>query len=78
MRLKIYRAVSQILLQRHEYIALEEYLEKTYSDFNKEKLFNKSNHESKLQMLTYMVNCLHKNGKCNEYQQLMEHHSLLP
>lgn len=63
LRLKIYRSVSQILLQRHEYVALEEYLEKTYKDFTTEKLFNKTNHESKLQMLTYMVNCLHLNGK---------------
>lgn len=63
LRLKIFRAVSQILLQRHEYQALEEYLEQTYSDFMKEDLFNKSNHESKLQMLTYMVNCLHINNQ---------------
>lgn len=66
LRLKIYRSVSQILLQRHEYVALEEYLEKTYSDFTKEKLFNKTNHESKLQMLTYMVNCLFLNKKLKE------------
>lgn len=63
LRLKIYRSVSQILLQRHEYVALEEYLESTFNIFIKEKLFNKSNHESKLQMLTYMVNSLHINGK---------------
>ena len=63
LRLKIYRAVSQILLQRREYIALEEYLEKIFNDFNTENIFNKANHESKLQMLTYIVNCLHINGK---------------
>lgn len=66
LRLKIYRSVSQILLQRHEYVALEEYLENTYEQFSKEKLFNKSNHDSKLQMLTYMVNCLHINEKHQE------------
>lgn len=74
-RLKVYRAVSQILLQRHEYPALEEYLEKTYKDFTKDKLFSKSNHESKLQMLTYMVNCLHINGKhvaSLEYSELLK------
>lgn len=60
---KIFRSVSQILLQRHEYIALEEYLLETYQKFILESLFNKNNHEAKLQMLTYIVNCLHINGK---------------
>ncbi|MBL57051.1 MAG: hypothetical protein CMP61_07690 [Flavobacteriales bacterium] len=75
LRLKIYRSVSQILLQRHEYHALEDYLEKTFQDFNTEQLFNKSNHDSKLQMLTYMVNCLHINGKYKEslnYAELLK------
>ncbi len=74
LRLKIYRAVSQVLLQRHEYVALEEYLEKTIKDFTEEKLFNKSNHESKLQMLTYMVNCLNKNRK---YKESLDYAELL-
>jgi hypothetical protein len=63
LRIKIFRAVSQILLQRHEYQALEDYLSQTYAEFMQEALFTKSNHESKLQMLTYMVNCLHINNK---------------
>lgn len=74
LRFKIYRAVSQVLLQRHEYVALEEYLEKTYSDFSKEKLFNKTNHDSKLQMLTYMVNCLFINKK---FQDSLDYAELL-
>lgn len=74
LRFKIYRAVSQVLLQRHEYIALEEYLEKTFSDFSKEDLFNKTNHDSKLQMLTYMVNCLYIN---NKYQESLKYAELL-
>lgn len=75
LRLKIYRSVSQILLQRHEYVALEEYLESTFSLFIEENLFSKSNHESKLQMLTYIVNCLHINGKPQkslEYAELLK------
>lgn len=74
-RLKIYRSVSQVLLQRHEYIALEEYLESTFNLFIKDRLFNKSNHDSKLQMLTYMVNCLHINGKHEkslEYAEILK------
>lgn len=66
LRFKIYQAVSQILLSQHDYPNLEDYLRSTYSDFEVEKLFNKGNHQTKLQMLTYMVNALFKNDKLQE------------
>lgn len=66
LRFKIYQAVSQILLQQHDYPNLEDYLRVTYAEFENEKLFNKSNHQTKLQMLTYMVNALFKNDKSEE------------
>lgn len=62
-RFRIYSAVSQVLLQTHQYKILEDYLLKTYKIFSKEKLFTKNNHETKLQMLTYLVNSFYKNGK---------------
>lgn len=66
LRFKIYQAVSQILLQQHDYPNLEDYLRVTYAEFENEKLFNRSNHQTKLQMLTYMVNALFKNDKSEE------------
>lgn len=63
LRFKIYQAVSQVLLQHYDYKNLEDYLLTTYNEFTKEKLFNKGNHNTKLQMLTYTVNTLFKNGK---------------
>ena len=66
LRFKIYQAVSQILLQQHDYPNLEDYLRITFSDFQSEELFTKSNHQTKLQMLTYMVNALFKNDKTKE------------
>lgn len=63
LRFRIYQAVSQILLQQHDYQNLEDYLLKTYKEFSEEKLFSRSNHQTKLQMLTYLVNSLFKNGK---------------
>lgn len=63
LRFKIYHAVSRILLQEQNYSALEKYLIKTYSEFSKEKLFDKNNHDTKLQMLTYLANALFKNSK---------------
>ncbi len=66
LRFKIYDSVSRILLQQHNFKALEKYLLKTYAEFEKEELFTKSNHDTKLQMLTYICNALFKNSKITE------------
>jgi len=66
LRFKIYHSLSRILLQQHNYTALEKYLLKTYNEFSKENLFTKNNHDTKLQMLTYMSNALFKNDKIQE------------
>lgn len=66
LRFKVYQAVSRILLQQHNYKALEEYLVNTYSEFENEALFNKNNHDTKLQMLTYLANAQFKNAKYEE------------
>lgn len=63
LRFKIYHSLSRLLLQQHNYRALEKYLLKTYAEFNKEKLFTKNNHDTRLQMLTYICNTLFRNGK---------------
>lgn len=62
-RFRIYRAISHILLKKHDYKILEEYLLNTYKEFNKEKLFHKSNHDIRLEMLTFIVNTLFINKK---------------
>ncbi len=72
LRFKMYQAVSQVLLQQHDYPNLEDYLLKTYAQFDSEKLFNRANHQTKLQMLTYIVNALFKNGKVKESLQWAE------
>lgn len=66
---RIYSAVSQILLQKRDYPALEEYLMKTYREFMKAELFNRGNHDVRLQMLTYLVNSLFKNDKLKQSLQ---------
>jgi hypothetical protein len=85
LRFKLYHAVCQILLQKRDYKALEDYLLTIYREFNKEKLFTKNNHDTKLQMLTYIVNALFKNDKlklslkyAEELKKAMEeyHHML--
>lgn len=85
LRFRLYNAVSQILLQKRDYAALEDYLLKLYREFKNEKLFTKTNHDTKLQMLTYIVNALFKNNKlklslkyAEDLKQAMEeyHHML--
>ncbi len=71
-RFRIYTAVSQILLQNRDYLALEEYLLKTYREFTRLGLFNKGNHDTKLQLLTYLVNSLFKNDKLQKSLQYTE------
>jgi tetratricopeptide (TPR) repeat protein len=68
-RFKLYSLVSQMLLQKQDYVSLEAYLKKTIAEFTSEHLFNKTNHEIKLQMLTYLVNSLFKTGKIDESLQ---------
>jgi hypothetical protein len=63
---KIYRLVSQVLIQRHDFEELERFMVTTYSKFEHEKWFDKSNHDTKLQMLVYLVNALFKNKKHTE------------
>ena len=72
LRFKIYDAVSQILLQKRDYKTLEDYLINTYYTFEKEKLFSKATHNTKLQMLTYIVNTLFKNNKLKQSLEYAE------
>lgn len=60
---RIYTALSRILVQQHHYDTLETLATDTYRRFEKEKWFDRGNHELKLQMLTYSANALFKNKK---------------
>tara|TARA_X000000368_G_scaffold416379_1_gene410173 strand:- start:223 stop:1674 length:1452 start_codon:yes stop_codon:yes gene_type:complete len=65
-RIKLFEAISRTFLQKNDFVSLERYLKLTYKDFIKDKIFNKTNHEQKLMMLTYLTNSLYKNGKMKE------------
>ena len=61
-RMRLFKMYSRVLLQNKEYGALEDYLLLSWKEFNEQKLFNRSNHEEKLTLLTYLTNCLYKNN----------------
>jgi len=65
-RIKLFEAISRTFLQKNDFVSLEKYLKSTYKDFINDKIFNKTNHEQKLMMLTYLTNSLYKNGKMKE------------
>jgi hypothetical protein len=65
-RTQLFNAVSQVLLQKHDYVSLENFVKETIKIFIQKKWFDKSNHEVCLKMHTYRVNSLFKNGKYNQ------------
>lgn len=65
-QMRMFRAASQILIQSHNYPELEKYVSVTYQKFMEEHWFDKDNHDTKLQMLIYLINALFKNGKYHE------------
>ena len=72
LKLKIYDSISRILLQQQDYVSLEKYLEETYTSFENDSMFKRSNHETKLQMLVYWSNSLFKNSKYQESLKVAE------
>jgi len=72
LRFRIYHAVTQILLQKRNYSALEKYLLDTWIEFSREKLFNQHNHETKLQILVFIIQTLfqkHKHQKSPKFSE---------
>jgi hypothetical protein len=63
---RVFRAVSQTLIQNHNFDELEKFMLITYGKFRDEKWFDKTNHETKIQMLIYIINATFKNRKYRE------------
>jgi len=66
IRQRIYQAVSQALVQQHNFAQLRTYVLHTFAEFESEGLFTKQNLELKLQMMVYAVNALYKTGAYRE------------
>ena len=65
-RMRLFKMYSRLLLQERDYKSLEKFLIESYNEFEKDNLFNRSNHNEKLTLLTYLTNCLCKNKKHKE------------
>ena len=66
---KVYRLISQTLVQRHNFEELEKFMLDTYGKFETNNWFEKANHDTKLQMLVYIINAKHFNAKFQEALQ---------
>ena len=62
-RIRLFKMYSRLLLQERDYQSLENFLIESYNEFENSKLFNRSNHNDKLSLLTYLTNCLYKTKK---------------
>ena len=56
MQLTLFRAVSQLLVQKKEFAELRQFTEKTYAFFERKLWFDKSRLEDKIRMQIYLVN----------------------
>ena len=63
---RVFKALSQALIQNHNFVELERFALATYQRFRDEKWFDRSNHENKIQMLIYIINSTFKNQKVRE------------
>lgn len=66
LRFKVYHSLSRVLLQKNDFVSLEKYLQQTVEEFTAAKLYNRNNHDTKLQQLTYLANAQYKNKKHDE------------
>lgn len=67
-----FRAVSQILIQKHDYFGLDQYVADAHKKFLQADLFNKGYAEMNLQMLTYRANALVKLKRFDEAGAIAE------
>ena len=65
-RIRLFNMYSRLLLQKRDYKTLEKFVIKSYDEFENDNLFDRSNHNDKLTMLTYIANCLFKTNKHNQ------------
>lgn len=57
-RIRLYKAMTRILVQKEDYETLEKLLVQTFDEFEAQHLFTRQTHDIKIEMLIYLVNTL--------------------
>ncbi len=73
-KMRLFKMYSRLLLQEKNYKGLKEFLISSYEDFTTNGIFNRSNHNDKLTLLTYLTNSLYK---LKEHKASLEYAELL-
>lgn len=71
-RIMILRTVVSILIQKSAWDNLATYSERIFSEFEEEKIFNADNQPTRLMLLIWRVNALHKLLRLDEAAQVIE------
>lgn len=74
LRIKLFQAIARLLLDRREYKSLQTYALSMYEEFEAEGIFQRHNHEFKLQMITYIINAA---NKIEDYQLSLKYAHVL-
>ncbi|MCX6352631.1 MAG: hypothetical protein NTX03_12355 [Bacteroidetes bacterium] len=74
LQFSIYVMLSRKMLQSNDFAALNDYLLRTYESFDHKKLFNKTTHDYKLEMLAWISNSYFG---MRQYQESLKYAELL-
>lgn len=71
-RIMILRTVVSILIQKSAWDNLATYSQRIFSEFEEEKIFNADNHPTRLMLLIWRINALHKLLRLDEAAPVIE------
>ena len=72
VKFSIYMCIRDILLQNRDFEGLEDYLIKTLKEFESENMFTKSTHNSRIALISWIINTLTINRKWDKSLQYTE------
>jgi tetratricopeptide (TPR) repeat protein len=63
VRIEVHKVVRNILLQKKDFENLQNYLIRSFEQFEEDHFFNRQNHREKIILITWIVNTFHKNKR---------------
>lgn len=66
LRIRLMEGICQVMLQKHAYQALADYLSANLPQAISDRMFSKANHEIRLKLLTWWTNALFKSNQLQE------------
>lgn len=73
IQFQIHKCVREVLLQKKDFVTLENYLFASLKTFEEENFFTKETHQKKIVLLSWLINAFIKNKKLAATLQYTEH-----